>query len=77
MISCNNVLSTFRIILFKGTVSVNLTDPLVKDDNVRFTTIHLKALSDINFFCSFKLAKLANVTCSCAFPAYKKQRSFN
>ena len=30
----------------KLTVSVNSSDPLFKDDNVRFTTVPLKALSD-------------------------------
>jgi len=34
--------------LFKGTVSVSLSDPPCKDDNTQFTTTTLKTYSDKN-----------------------------
>ena len=34
------------IVLLKRTVSVTSSDPPCKDDNARFTTVPLKALSD-------------------------------
>ena len=35
-----------QVFLFKGTVSVISSDSPYKDDNARFTTVPLKALSD-------------------------------
>ena len=47
----NNLLIKFRITeilnkLIKGTVTVISSDPTCRDDNVQFTSVPLKALSD-------------------------------
>ena len=43
------------IVTIKGTVSVISSDPFIKYDNVRFTMVHLKDLSDKVCLCFFKL----------------------
>ena len=41
VIICSNKQKLFKQLSYKGTVSVILSDPPCKDDNARFTMIHL------------------------------------